>query len=92
VTGNFPSLVTGSTSDCILVTDILPVTDEQNVHVTNKGFCSSEKPSGGTSPLRQGAGTETPVPPDLGFAMAAALEGFAYRGLFRKGFRRRGFI
>ncbi|KAK1607379.1 hypothetical protein QYE76_031052 [Lolium multiflorum] len=116
---------------------------------------SMEKPSGGTSPLRQGAGTETPVPqilasrwrrlgrreinhiatgtapsldgellplhgsssgdedgggdgsgvdgeafrghfpapagcrnrdscpPDLGFAMAAALEGFAYRGFLR---------
>ncbi|KAK1685340.1 hypothetical protein QYE76_046188 [Lolium multiflorum] len=27
-----------------------------------------------------------------GFAMAAALEGFAYRGFFRKGFRCRGFI
>ncbi|KAK1619297.1 hypothetical protein QYE76_024814 [Lolium multiflorum] len=31
---------------------------------------SMEKPSGGTSPLRQGAGTET-LSPDLGFAMAA---------------------
>ncbi|KAK1646324.1 hypothetical protein QYE76_064129 [Lolium multiflorum] len=46
---------------------------------------SMEKPSGGTSPLRQGAGTETPVP-DLGFAMTAALELFSYRGfLHRKG-------
>ncbi|KAK1694503.1 hypothetical protein QYE76_011200 [Lolium multiflorum] len=44
----------------------------------------------GHFPLRQGAGTETPVP-DLGFAMAAALDGFAYRGFLRKGFRCRGF-
>ncbi|KAK1685298.1 hypothetical protein QYE76_046146 [Lolium multiflorum] len=36
----------------------------------------------GHFPVRQGAGTETPVP-HLGFAMAAALEGFAYRGFLR---------
>ncbi|KAK1608440.1 hypothetical protein QYE76_032113 [Lolium multiflorum] len=47
---------------------------------------SMEKPSGGTSPLRQGAGTETPLP-DLGFAMTAALELFSYRG-FLSVFRR----
>ncbi|KAK1615022.1 hypothetical protein QYE76_020539 [Lolium multiflorum] len=42
---------------------------------------SMEKPSGGTSPSRRRAGTEI-LSPDLGFAMAAALEGFAYRGFF----------
>ncbi|KAK1663891.1 hypothetical protein QYE76_052050 [Lolium multiflorum] len=40
---------------------------------------SMEKPSGGTSPLRQVPDRDS-CPPDLGLAMAAALEGFAYRG------------
>ncbi|KAK1618650.1 hypothetical protein QYE76_024167 [Lolium multiflorum] len=40
---------------------------------------SMEKPSGAL-PRPAGAGTETPVPPDLGFATAAALELFSYRG------------
>ncbi|KAK1608390.1 hypothetical protein QYE76_032063 [Lolium multiflorum] len=39
---------------------------------------SMEKPSGAL-PRSGGAGTET-LSPDLGFAMAAALEGFAYHG------------
>ncbi|KAK1603124.1 hypothetical protein QYE76_018644 [Lolium multiflorum] len=52
---------------------------------------SMEKPSGGTSPSG-GCRNRDSCPPDLGFAMAAALEGFAYRGFLRKGFRCRGFI
>ncbi|KAK1607569.1 hypothetical protein QYE76_031242 [Lolium multiflorum] len=42
---------------------------------------SMEKPSG-HFPLRQ-VPEQRLCPPDLGFAMAAALEGFAYRGFFR---------
>ncbi|KAK1649078.1 hypothetical protein QYE76_066883 [Lolium multiflorum] len=41
---------------------------------------SMEKPSGA---LPRSAAERDSCPPDLGFAMAAALEGFAYRGLFR---------
>ncbi|KAK1599889.1 hypothetical protein QYE76_018724 [Lolium multiflorum] len=46
------------------------------------GAVSMEKPSGGTSPSRQGAGRDS-CPPDLGFAMTAALELFSYRGFLR---------
>ncbi|KAK1641703.1 hypothetical protein QYE76_059508 [Lolium multiflorum] len=42
---------------------------------------SMEKPSGGTSPSRRRAGTETPVPRSW-LRDGAALEGFSYRGLF----------
>ena len=34
--------MTGSTSDSILVTGSLPVTNKQKVPVTSKGFCSSD--------------------------------------------------
>ncbi|KAK1641776.1 hypothetical protein QYE76_059581 [Lolium multiflorum] len=42
---------------------------------------SMEKPSG-HFPVPAACRNRDSCPPDLGFAMAAALEGFAYRGLF----------
>ncbi|KAK1618929.1 hypothetical protein QYE76_024446 [Lolium multiflorum] len=52
--------------------------------VVEMAAVSMEKPSGGTSPAA--CRNRDSCPPDLGFAMAAALEGFAYRGLFVSGF------
>jgi hypothetical protein len=46
----------------------------------------------GHFPAPAGCRNRDSCPPDLGFAMAAALELFSYRGFLRKGFRCRGFI
>lgn len=45
----------------------------------------------GHFPAPAGCRNRDSCPPDLGFAMAAALELFSYRGFLRKGFRCRGF-
>ncbi|KAK1645906.1 hypothetical protein QYE76_063711 [Lolium multiflorum] len=49
--------------------------------VMKMAVVSMEKPSGAL-PVPAACRNRDSCPPDLGFAMAAALEGFAYRGLF----------
>ena len=53
---------------------------------------SMEKPSGGTSPLRQGAGTETPVPQILASRWRRLWKVFRIVVFSYRGFRSRGFL